>query len=95
LVDKDKENLMITLGQKVRDIVTGFTGIAIARVEYLNGCVQFCVKPPVDKDGKMESGEYIDDSQLELVDGEIQSTLLTKNSDGGPSSDSPPDRYTA
>lgn len=56
---------MIELGQKVRDRVTGFEGITTARVQYLNGCVQFCVKPRA-LDGKMLEGEYIDDSNLRL-----------------------------
>ena len=54
----------IRLGNKVKDKVTGYTGIAVTKVEYLNGCVQFCVKPEVGKDGKMPDGEYIDVHQL-------------------------------
>lgn len=59
------------LGQEVRDIVTGFVGIAVNRIEYLNGCTQYLVKPPcVHKDGepmKQSEGCYIDDQSLELV----------------------------
>ncbi|WP_338876939.1 hypothetical protein WBJ53_14885 [Spirosoma sp. SC4-14] len=57
---------MIKLGQKVRCKVTGFEGIAIVKCEYLNGCVQYCVKPAA-RDGKMIDGEYIDVQQLEVV----------------------------
>ena len=60
---------MFKLGDTLRDTVTGFTGVATSRVEYLNGCVQFCIKPQVDKDGKMVDGEYVDDGQLEVVVG--------------------------
>ncbi|MDR1347825.1 MAG: hypothetical protein LBJ63_05255 [Prevotellaceae bacterium] len=56
----------IKLGQKVRDMVTGFEGIAIARIEYLNGCIQYCVKPQSQK-GEMPESEYIDHQQLEVV----------------------------
>jgi len=55
------------LGQKLRDKVSGFEGIATSRIEYLNGCVQFCLKPK-STDGKMPEGEYIDIQQLEVVD---------------------------
>ena len=55
------------LGSKLRDLVTGFEGVAIARVEYLNGCIQYCLVPNVGEDGKMPSGEYIDLGQLEYV----------------------------
>jgi hypothetical protein len=58
-----------TLGQELRDKVTGFEGIASHRLEYLNGCVQYCLKPPihVDKPRELPEGHYIDDQQLELV----------------------------
>ena len=57
----------IKLGSKVRDIVTGFEGIATARIRYLNGCIQYCVEPEVDKEGKMPKHHYIDFGQLEVV----------------------------
>lgn len=61
-----------TLGQRVRCIVTGFEGIATCRVDWLNGCTQYLVKPLcVQKDDealKMPDGNYLDDQQLELVD---------------------------
>lgn len=61
-----------TLGQRARCIVTGFEGIVTVRVDHLNGCVQYLVKPHcVEKDDeatKMPEGSYIDDVQLELVD---------------------------
>ena len=59
---------MIELGQRVRDRITGFEGIATSRVEYLTGCVQYCVKPDkLDEKGKMIEGEYIDMGQLEIL----------------------------
>ena len=50
----------IKLGNQVKDIVTGFEGIATAKVEYLNGCIQYYVKPKIDEDGKYPSGQYLD-----------------------------------
>ena len=80
---------MIKLGQKVRDKVTGFEGITTARVRYLNGCIQFCVKPKV-VDGKMLEGEYIDDGQLEVVDDGV---TIKDEPNGGSMSDTPTARY--
>ncbi len=61
-----------TLGQRVQCNVTGFVGITIARVDHLNGCVQYLVKPRCltkeNEQQKMPDGNYIDDVQLELVD---------------------------
>ena len=83
---------MILLGQKVKDVVTGFTGIATSKIEYLNGCIQYCVKPKVRKDGKYPDGEWFDDSQLEVVGMGI---CIKKEPDGGPIPDMPSDCYRA
>jgi len=79
---------MVELGQKVRDIVTGFTGIATAKVEYLNGCVQFHVRPTVATPKKGESqeypdGKYIDVEQLRVVG---KSKIKLQPRDGEPPS---------
>lgn len=58
------------LGQKVRCLVTGFEGVTTIRTQHLNGCIQYVVKPPVDKEGKMSDGNWIDEAQLEAVDEE-------------------------
>lgn len=63
---------MIKLGDKVKDTVTGFVGIATAKIEFLNGCVQFHVRPTMAKPKKNETskypeGTYIDVEQLEVV----------------------------
>ena len=76
----------IELGNKVRDKVTGFEGIATAKIEYINGCIQFCVKPKVKEDGKMPDGEYIDVDELEIVDKGI---IIEADSTGGPQRDCP------
>ena len=82
---------MIKLGQKVRDIVTGLEGVATARIEYLNGCVQYCIKPPI-RDGKSSDAEYIDHQQLEVVDDGVHAQLNPTRT-GGPVMDAPPTGY--
>ena len=76
----------IQIGNRAKCRVSGFVGIAIARVEYLNGCVQMCLKPKVDKDGKEQEGLYVDIGQLDYVDAGI---AVTKKKTGGPSKDAP------
>ena len=71
----------IKLGSKVRDKVTCFEGIATARIRYMNGCVQYCVEPMVDKEGKMPEHHYIDFGQLEVIVAEIGEE---KNKEKGP-----------
>ena len=80
-------NHKIELGQKVRCKVTGFEGIATSRVEFLNGCVQYCVKPKMnEKDKKMPDGEFIDQQQLEVVKGGVE---IQQEPTGGDMPDTP------
>lgn len=56
----------IELGDSVKDVVSGWSGIATGRYEYLNGCVRIGIAGP-DKDGAPE--EYVFDIQcVELVE---------------------------
>jgi len=36
---------MIRLGDVAKDRVTGFEGVTVARIEYLNGCIQYQLQP--------------------------------------------------
>jgi len=59
--------MRIILGQKVKDIVTGFTGIAVAKCEYLNGCIQFQVVPRFSPESGIQyRNMWIDESQLSI-----------------------------
>jgi hypothetical protein len=80
------DHTLIPLGTKVKCIVTEFTGIAVSRVVYLNGCVQYGVKPKVDKDGKMQDVLYIDAQQLEIVG---EGVSVKQKQTGGPHPDAP------
>lgn len=59
---------MIELGDKVKCIYTGFTGVAVAKTEFINGCVQYEVVPSISK-GKNEFPESIgiDEQSLKVV----------------------------
>ncbi len=59
---------MIKLGDKVKDTITDFGGIAVARCVYLNGCIRIEVQPKELKDGKIVEAVWIDESQLEDVE---------------------------
>jgi hypothetical protein len=76
---------IIPLGKQVEDIVTGFSGIAVSRLEYINGCVQYGLRRRVDEKGARPDIEYVDVQQLKIIgDGvEIEGT--------GDGSDSHPD----
>lgn len=58
------------LNQKVKDIVTGFKGVIMARVEYNTGCIQYGIqKEGLNKDGNMESYVYLDECRLKAIVG--------------------------
>ena len=57
------------LGCKVRDVVTGFKGIAVSKHSYLNGCVRYYVIPQMKKkEREMPKGNTVDIEQLEYID---------------------------
>ncbi len=57
----------IKLGDKVRDEITGFEGIAYEVAVYLHGCTQYHIIPPLDDLENMREGEWFDEPQLELI----------------------------
>ena len=66
---------MIKLGDKVKDYITGFEGIAIAKVFYLNGCISYQVKSQKLYNGKPLEAEWFDEQNL---------TTQSKATPGGP-----------
>jgi len=61
-------NNEINLGDKVRDTITGFEGIAIGRTKWLFGCDRITVQPDkTGKEGKILETHSFDAPQLVLV----------------------------
>lgn len=82
------------LGDRLKCRITGFDGIVNARIEYFNGCLQYGVKGPVDKDGKIPDAHFIDEAQLELVEaGAVVPPAAARGKSaartGGPQADRP------
>jgi hypothetical protein len=78
---------MINLGDKVKDVVTGLTGIAVAKTHYLQGCARFAVQPQDLKDGRPVEVYWVDEPQLEVVEaGVVKPKIAESNvlNPGGP-----------
>lgn len=77
---------MINLGSKVKDVVSGFTGIAISKHSYLNGCDRFSIQPSVDKDGKLPECETFDEPDLEVIEEVVKAghIEMIEKEKGGP-----------
>jgi hypothetical protein len=78
------------LGNLVRDTVTGFEGIAVSEVKYINGCRQFCIQPKAGADGKFPEGQYIDHQRLEVIGDGV---ALPSSDTGGVMSNTPSANY--
>ena len=56
---------MITLGTIVQDTITGFTGVAVCRTEWLHGCTRIGVESQrLDKDGKAQDPQHFDEQRV-------------------------------
>lgn len=57
----------IGLGDRVKDSVTGLTGIVTCITHWLHGCIRIGVQPEETKDGKPVEAVYFDQTQVVLV----------------------------
>lgn len=58
----------IELGDRVEDRISKFSGVVIAKSEYLNGCRRFAVQPEkLTKEGAMSKDEWFDEPSLVLI----------------------------
>jgi hypothetical protein len=80
----EETRMPINLGDVARDTITGFTGVVIARHQYLHGCRRFSLQPQEMKDGKPIEPQSFDEPQLELVSAKQHPTTADT---GGPRND--------
>ena len=58
---------MIELGDKVKDKITGYTGIVIGITAWQNGCRTIGVKSLRLKDGIPQDAHWMDENQLTVI----------------------------
>jgi hypothetical protein len=76
---------MVNLGDKVKDVVTGLTGIAVSKTHYLQGCARIAVQPQELKDGKPVEPSWFDEPQLEVIEvGAVKPKSAESEKSGGP-----------
>jgi len=84
---------MIALGQMARDVITGFSGLVMAKAQYLTGCNQVLLTPrKLDKDGKRRDGEWFDEQRVERVGKEAVKLPTLETRDPGADEPLPPGR---
>ena len=70
---------MVKLGDKVEDTISGFIGIAICKITYLQGCDRIGIQAPAKKGEKMLAWEYFDEPQLKVLKRKVVKQGSKKN----------------
>lgn len=71
------------VGQVLKDKITGFTGVAVAKTEWLNGCVRMTLQPREMREGKPIDSQTFDVEQLEIVEPAEKISFLRRITGGG------------
>lgn len=85
------ENFTFPLGVTATDQVTKFTGVVMARAQYLTGCNQYALQNPnLDKDGAPRKWVWFDEHRIVVQDLNTKVDLGKKpgKPPGGPIGDS-------
>ena len=73
----------VELGDKVRDMITGFKGIAVARTTWIEGCDRITIQPEgVNKEGGIYEGQTFDEPLIEVI--RKKKRKKVKSETGGP-----------
>lgn len=87
MFERKEPEFKFNLGSKVKDILTGFTGILECRSQWLHNCNTYGIKPSkLNKDGEPARTQYFDEPQLILVE---ENVVEPKRDTGGPCKDIP------
>lgn len=70
------------LGETVKDKITSFQGVVIARTEYLTGCNRYSIQTKDLHEGKPVEWQQFDEDQLEKVKEKI-TKIKTDKTKGG------------
>lgn len=74
----------IAMGNTIKDAVSGFTGIAIQRLEYLNGNVQWGIQPVMEEGAKtLPDVILLDYHMLDYVDEGVAARVTPCNDTSG------------
>ena len=84
---KKKPDFKFELGDKLRDRITGFTGVCVYRTQWIHNCNVYGLQPDKLKDdGTTPDREQFDEPQLEVVEQEV---VEKSRKTGGPTAAMP------
>ena len=62
----------LELGDRAKHCITGFEGIVVGIVDYLQGCRQVCIQPQgLKEDGEPKASIYFDEPYVDLVESQV------------------------
>lgn len=80
--------MAVKLGSRVKDMYTGFAGIAIGRTDWLYGCSRIMIEPTELREGKPVDSVWFDEQRVELVEEEpVKVSKQNSAKSGGPQKD--------
>lgn len=77
------------LGEVLKDKVTGFQGVVMARTEYFTDCIHYGLCSQTLKDGKPIDWEWLDETRLIQVAGAERIVKESRKSTSGSYSNAP------
>ena len=85
----------VELGDRVKDRITGLSGIAFGITDWLYGCRRVTVQPEIENDGKPADQFCVDEPQLKItkkrvIKGDGQEEKKKPKVTGGPREDARP-----
>lgn len=70
----------INMGDGVRDTISGFRGVVLARTEHATGCNQVFVLPESESTSKVPEGAWFDVERIEVMEPQV---LQVRSRPGG------------
>ena len=76
-----KTDFQVHKGMVAKDRVTGFEGVVISHCEYLTGCSQYLLQPPL-KDGVWVDSKWFDINKLDMNSDDVTQVVVDSGDDG-------------
>lgn len=79
----DIDEAIHSFGAHVKDKITGYEGVVVAKSISINGDICYCVSPTYDRTSKDNSGSWYDESRLVLIEDKKEEIVNASRRVGG------------
>lgn len=66
MIKEELKGHLEKLGFEAEDKITGFKGVVDSVSFDLYGCIQYALRPPMDKEGKLPNGAWFDSNRIKI-----------------------------